>query len=109
MIAPREALENLRRLAQEGAEGALWLLRGDRLHARAGAQGERRVVVRSFMAHHQGMSLVALTNALLGDVMPRRFHAEPMVRAIDLLLQERIPNDPPIVPDSRSQIARGRS
>ena len=43
------------------------------------------------MAHHQGMSLVALTNALLADVMPRRFHAEPMVRAIELLLQERIP------------------
>ena len=43
------------------------------------------------------MSLVALTNTLLADVMPRRFHVEPMVRAIELLLQERIPNDPPII------------
>src|SRR5262249_34281472 len=44
-----------------------------------------------FMAHHQGMSLLALANAVLGDPMPRRFHAEPMVRATELLLQERVP------------------
>ena len=43
------------------------------------------------MAHHQGMSLVALANALLDEPMPRRFHAEPMVRAVELLLQERVP------------------
>ena len=42
------------------------------------------------MSHHQGMSLVALTNVLLDDPMPRRFHLEPMVRAVELLLQERI-------------------
>ena len=48
MIAPREALENFRRLASEGAEGELRLLRGHRLHARPAAQGQalgRRPVV----------------------------------------------------------------
>src|SRR5262249_25049258 len=59
-------------------------------------KGRRCAVVRSYMAHHQGMSLVALTNALLDDPMPRRFHADPMVRAVELLLQERIPRDAPI-------------
>ena len=81
MLAPREALENFRRLIQEGAEGDYGFYEAidytpDRL-----PKGERSVVVRSYMAHHQGMSLVALANALLVDVMPRRFHAEPMVRA----------------------------
>ena len=37
------------------------------------------------------MSLIALANCLLGEPMPRRFHAEPMVRATELLLQERVP------------------
>ena len=97
MLAPREALENLRRLAQEGAEGAYGLYEAIDYTRERVPRGERRVVVRSFMAHHQGMSLVALANTLFLDVMPRRFHAEPMVRAIELLLQERIPNDPPIV------------
>ena len=110
MIAPREALENLRRLATRGREGPFRLLRGHRLHARTAAQDGRPAVVRSYMAHHQGMSLVALTNVLCDDVMPRRFHAEPMVRAADLLLQERVPRDPPIVEAGSAQtwIARDR-
>ena len=50
------------------------------------------------------MSLVALANTLLLDVMPRRFHAEPMVRAVDLLLQERVPNDPPFVQTTEDKV-----
>ncbi|HEX6064658.1 MAG TPA: hypothetical protein VFZ04_10590, partial [Longimicrobiales bacterium] len=53
--------------------------------------GEPFTLVRTFMAHHIGMSLVALTNRLLPDVWPLRFHADPMVRATELLLHERIP------------------
>ncbi len=59
-------------------------------------KGKRAVVVRSYMALHQGMSLVALTNAILDEPMPRRFHADPMVKAAELLLQERIPRDAPL-------------
>jgi cyclic beta-1,2-glucan synthetase len=47
------------------------------------------VVVRTYMAHHQGLSLVALANALHERSMQRRFHAEPMIQATELLLQER--------------------
>jgi cyclic beta-1,2-glucan synthetase len=43
------------------------------------------------MAHHQGMSLLALANTLLDDPMQRRFMACPLLRAADLLLQERVP------------------
>ena len=49
------------------------------------------VVVPTYLAHHQGMTLVALANALLGDRMVERFHAEPRVQATELLLQERVP------------------
>src|SRR6202030_505121 len=50
-------------------------------------------VVRAFMAHHQGMSLVAFANALRDGVMRSRFHVEPIVQATELLLQERTPRD----------------
>jgi cyclic beta-1,2-glucan synthetase len=60
------------------------------------------------MAHHQGMSLVALTNCLLGNPMPRRFRAEPMVRATELLLQERMPRSAPLV-DIREEETPGRT
>ena len=49
-----------------------------------------------YMAHHQGMTLVALANALLGDPMVKRFHADPRVQATELLLQERVPRHAPI-------------
>ena len=87
MLAPREALENFRRLDPGGRRGANTAsTRRSTTPPSALPKGKRSVVVRSYMAHHQGMSLVALANALLADVMTRRFHAEPMVRAIDLLL-----------------------
>ena len=50
-------------------------------------------VVRSYMAHHQGMTVIALANALHHGAMRARFHAEPIVQATELLLQERTPRD----------------
>ena len=100
MIAPFEALKNFRRLAREGAEGPFGYYEAIDYTPRRLPKGRRSVVVKTYMAHHQGMSLTALTNVLLDDVMPRRFHAEPKVRAVELLLQERPPHDPEIVETS---------
>ena len=50
-------------------------------------------IVRAYMAHHQGMTLVALANVLHDGAMRARFHAEPIVQATELLLQERTPRD----------------
>ena len=47
------------------------------------------------MAHHQGMTIVAIANALFDGVMRERFHAEPIIQATELLLQERIPREVP--------------
>ena len=58
--------------------------------------GEQHAVVRSYMAHHQGMILLASCNYLLNNVMVRRFHADERVQSIELLLQEKIPQDPRI-------------
>ena len=54
-------------------------------------------VVRTYFAHHAGMTLVALSNALLGDPMVKRFHADPRVQATELLLQERVPRHTPTI------------
>jgi cyclic beta-1,2-glucan synthetase len=50
-------------------------------------------IVRAFFAHHQGMSLVALANVLQDDIFVTRFHADPRVKATELLLQERVPRE----------------
>src|ERR1019366_4222059 len=56
-------------------------------------EGKSVAVVRAYMAHHQGMSLVAIANTLRGGTMRTRFHANPIVQATELLLQERPPRD----------------
>src|SRR5690606_22213166 len=54
--------------------------------------------VRSWMAHHQGMTLLALDYVLRDQPMQRRFLSDPLMRATELLLQERIPRSAPIFP-----------
>jgi len=57
------------------------------------AEGQTEAVVRNYMAHHQGISLIALDNVLREGIMRRRFHNDPAVRAAELLLQERPPRE----------------
>ena len=106
MVDPERAAHNLRRLAREGLEGAYGFYEAiDYTHRRADEaesaaeprpHDTRGVVVQAFLAHHQGMSLVALANAVLGDRMVERLHADPRVQATALLLQERAPRHAPL-------------
>ena len=91
MVAPFEAVENLKYLKEEGMEGAYGFYEAaDFTPERLGFE-TRRAVIKSYMAHHQGMSLMAMNNALNDDVMQRRFHKDPFVKAATLLLQEKVP------------------
>jgi len=93
MLDPVAALANFRRLADAGARGAYGFYEAlDYTGARL-PEGARVAVVRTYMAHHQGMLLVALANVLHAGVMRARFHSEPRVQATELLLQERTPRD----------------
>ncbi len=96
MIQPRLAIRNFRRLAAEGADGAYGFYESIDYTRERLQPGQRRAVVQCYMAHHQGMALLALANCLLHNPMPRRFRAEPMVRAAEVLLQERVPPDAPL-------------
>ena len=93
MIEPSAAIENLRRLAQAGGLGVYGFYEaldytGSRL-----PEGKNVAVIRAYMAHHQGMTLVAAANVLNDGVMQARFHAEPIMQATELLLQECTPRD----------------
>ncbi len=91
MVAPQAACRNLQQLAAEGREGAYGLYEAVDYTPSRLPPGATSATVRQFMAHHQGMSLLALAYVLLDKPMQRRFQADPMFRAAELLLQERIP------------------
>ena len=92
MIAPRAAAQNIARLTEAGASGQYGLYEASITRPR-GSPRIHVAVVRAYMAHHQGMSLVALANVLHDGVMRARFHAEPRMQATELLLQERTPRN----------------
>ncbi|WP_291992084.1 glucoamylase family protein [Candidatus Accumulibacter sp. ACC003] len=91
MVAPEQACLNLQRLAAEGFTGKFGFFEAIDYTPARQRRGQSHVVVRSFMAHHQGMSLLALAYLLLEQPMQRRFQSEPLFQAVMLLLQERIP------------------
>ncbi|HVI59124.1 MAG TPA: glucoamylase family protein, partial [Luteimonas sp.] len=124
MVAPAEACANLQRMAAQGFAGRYGMYEAiDYTPARV-PRGQSRALVRSFMAHHQGMGLLALDHLLHDEPMQRRFAADPEFQATLLLLQERIPRTgafhpntgevagaaaAPDVPETRLRIFRNAS
>ncbi len=91
MVAPEEACENLQRLARDGILGRYGFYEAIDYTPSRLRRAETSTVVRSFMAHHQAMSLLALAHVLLDRPMQQRFASDPLFQATLLLLQERIP------------------
>lgn len=108
MIAPRAAMENLRLLEKEGALGSYGFYESLDYTAERLPQGERRVVIRAFMTHHQGMGFVSLDNALHDGRMEQLFHSDPLILATELLLQERIPIGAPAAQPRAEEVLTGR-
>ena len=99
MVAPSVACDNLLRLAAAGAAGRHGLYEAIDYTAARLPRGQVCTVVRSFMAHHQGMGLLALAHLLLERPMQRHFEADPRLKATLLLLQERAPRSAHLQPD----------
>ncbi|MGR8980317.1 MAG: GH36-type glycosyl hydrolase domain-containing protein [Gammaproteobacteria bacterium] len=91
MYFPHAAVENFHRLEKEGALGLFGFYEALDYTPIRLAEGQRVAMVRCYMAHHQGMSLVAIADAVHDGRMRHRFHRAPLIQAADLLLQERIP------------------
>ena len=100
LIDPAAAVSNFVELTRRGLDGRFGFYESIDCRPRRPAvdAGEpprpaQPEVVQAFFAHHQGMSLVAIANMLLDDVFVTRFHADPSVKATELLLQERVPRE----------------
>jgi cellobiose phosphorylase len=91
MVAPEAACLNLQRLSAAGAEGQFGFHEAIDYTPARQRRGESHAMLRSYMAHHQGMSLLALAWLLQDRPMQKRFVSDPLLQATLLLLQERIP------------------
>ncbi|MDA5548136.1 glycosyl transferase [Yersinia massiliensis] len=93
MVDPHGAMQNYERLADMGALGRYGFYEALDFTRSRLPENQQVVIVRNYMAHHQGMSIVAIANTLQQGVMRNRFHHEPMIQACELLLQERMPRN----------------
>ncbi|MCL4078207.1 hypothetical protein MX659_01085 [Coriobacteriia bacterium Es71-Z0120] len=91
LVDPLAAAQNLAVLADQGARGRFGYYEAIDYTPGRVPPGQERAIVRAYMAHHQGMGLVALGNALTNGAMQERFHRDPVVQTAELLLQERVP------------------
>ena len=99
LVDPAAAAENFVRLSAQGLDGRFGFYEALDYRPRARDvdaapdAAATPAIVRAYFAHHQGMSLVALANVITDDAFVNRFHAEPRIRATELLLQERVPRE----------------
>jgi len=93
-LAPRESVRNLRRLAKLGLLSDYGYYESLDYSRKSNNEVSPGLIVRAYMAHHQGMSLLALTNLLHDGRLQRLFHADPRVQTMEPLLHERIPHLP---------------
>ncbi len=100
MVAPEAATQNLQRLQAAGFGGRFGFYEAIDYTASRVPRGQPYALVRSFMAHHQGMGFLALDHLLRDQPMQKRFVADPEFQATLLLLQERVPRIGVFVPHS---------
>jgi cyclic beta-1,2-glucan synthetase len=93
MFETAAAVKNLRTLQTIGGEGPYGFYEAIDFTPSRLPEGQKSAVVKCYMAHHQGMSLVGIGNILANGIVRERFHAHPLVQAAELLLQERMPRN----------------
>ena len=98
-VTPRAAAANLRALSDLGAESRYGMWEALDFTPDRKRDDATFTPVVAYMAHHQGMLLCAIANALTGDAMVERFARDPQMRLVSLLLSERVPHElPPELP-----------
>ncbi len=113
----RDSVSNLKKLSGEGMEGRYGFYEAADYTKSRLQKGNKKAVIKCFMVHHIGMSLMALDNRINDNILQRRFHNIPRVKATEFLLQEKIPkrivyereqkfHNMDTVPDKQNIIAR---
>ncbi|WP_100644540.1 GH36-type glycosyl hydrolase domain-containing protein [Alteromonas facilis] len=93
MVDPNSAVKNFKKLESLGCLGPYGFFEAIDFTPSRQPKNAKHTVIESYMAHHQGMIIVAINNTLNNGVMRNRFHNEPMIGACESLLQERIPRN----------------
>lgn len=106
MYDAKGAIENLKKLEEHEMYGEYGFYESidytiDRLK-----YGKMYEVVKTYMAHHQGLILLSLNNLLNNNILIERFTKNPEIKAIDILLQERMPEKAIITKETKEKVQK---
>lgn len=106
--ATEECIHNLKRLEKEGARGKYGFYEAVDYTSSRLKKGNTHEVIRTYMAHHQGLTLLSINNAIQDNILEKRFNRNPEVQAVNVLLQEKMPVKMIITKEKKEKISKNK-
>lgn len=103
-----EGINNLKQLEKEGARGKYGFYESIDYTPRRLKKGEKREVVETYMAHHQGLILLSINNVINNNVLQKRFDKNPEIQAVDILLQEKMPIKMILTKEKKEKVSKNK-
>ena len=103
---PKEVYENLEKIKQYGAYGKYGFYESIDFTPERLEKGKKSSIVKTYMAHHQGLILLSINNLFNNNILQKRFIKNPEIGAIDILLQERMPETAIITKENKEKIEK---
>ncbi len=103
---PKEVINNLKELEKQGMKGKYGFYEAiDYTPSRLRSK-QKYEVVKTYMAHHQGLILLSINNLINSNILQKRFIKNPEIKAVDILLQEKMPEDVIITKEKKEKIQK---
>ena len=103
---PKKVIQNLKILEQEGMYGKYGFYESIDYTADRLPKGKRSAVVKTYMAHHQGLILLSINNVMKDNILQKRFIKNPEIKSVDILLQERMPENVIITKEKKEKVEK---
>ena len=103
---PKEVTANLKVLEKEGMYDKYGFYESIDYTLSRLKNGEKNAVVKTYMAHHQGLILLSLDNLFNNNILQKRFMQNPEMKAVDILLEERMPENVIITKEQKEKVQR---
>ena len=103
---PKEVLQNLKRLEAEGMYGKYGFYESIDYTPSRLPVGKKKVIVQTYMAHHEALILLSIDNLINDNILQKRFMNNPEIKSVDVLLQERMPRDMLITKEKKEKTTK---
>lgn len=106
---PKDVIHNLKQLEEKGMYGKYGFYEAIDFTPSRLTNNQKYAVVKTYMAHHQALILLSINNLINNNILQERFMENPNIKAVDILLQERMPEDVIITKEKKEKIEKPKT